>query len=109
MFVEPEYQISNEYKEFWEKLNAGLNQVAEYKRIGKGGKEIWISASYNPIRNKSGKLFKVVKYASDITTKKQAENDMVRIQNMMDNIPINVLLANKDFEMVYMNPAVERA
>ncbi|HCO23596.1 MAG: hypothetical protein CME31_08795 [Gimesia sp.] len=105
MFVEPEYQISNEYKEFWEKLNAGLNQVAEYKRIGKGGKEIWISASYNPIRNKAGKLFKVVKYASDITKKKLAENDMVRIQNMMDNIPINVLLANKDFEMVYMNPA----
>ncbi|WP_417378927.1 methyl-accepting chemotaxis protein [Gimesia sp.] len=105
MFVEPEYQISNEYKEFWDKLNAGLNQVAEYKRIGKGGKEVWISASYNPIRDKSGKLFKVVKYASDITQKKQAENDMVRIQNMMDNIPINVLLANKDFEMVYMNPA----
>tara|TARA_R100001132_G_scaffold27566_1_gene35635 strand:+ start:2668 stop:5202 length:2535 start_codon:yes stop_codon:yes gene_type:complete len=105
MFVEPEFQVSNEYKEFWEKLNAGLNQVAEYKRIGKGGKEIWISASYNPIRNKAGKLFKVVKYASDITTKKLAEEDMVRVQNMMDNIPINVLLANKDFEMVYMNPA----
>ncbi|WP_417383827.1 methyl-accepting chemotaxis protein [Gimesia sp.] len=105
MFVEPEFQISNEYREFWESLNNGINQVAEYKRIGKGGKEVWISASYNAIRNKAGKLIKVVKYAQDITEKKLAEDDMVRVQNMMDNIPINVLLANKDFELVYMNPA----
>lgn len=105
MFVDPDYQNSTEYREFWENLNAGVNQVAEYKRIGKGGKEIWISASYNPIKNKAGKLTKVVKYATDITEKKLAEQDMVRVQNMMDNIPINVLLANRDFEMVYMNPA----
>ncbi|MBN68024.1 MAG: hypothetical protein CME32_01920 [Gimesia sp.] len=105
MFVDSEFQNSPEYQEFWEKLNAGINQVAEYKRIGKGGKEIWISASYNPIKNKSGKLVKVVKYATDITEKKLAEAEMVRVQNMMDNIPINVLLANRDFEMVYMNPA----
>ncbi|MCA9019845.1 MAG: PAS domain S-box protein, partial [Planctomycetaceae bacterium] len=105
IFVEPEFQISNEYREFWENLNNGINQVAEYKRIGKGGKEVWISASYNAIRNKAGKLFKVVKYAQDITEKKLAEDDMVRVQNMMDNIPINVLLANRDFELVYMNPA----
>tara|TARA_R110002111_G_scaffold262289_1_gene337809 strand:+ start:93251 stop:95806 length:2556 start_codon:yes stop_codon:yes gene_type:complete len=105
LFVEPEYKTSNEYRQFWENLNAGQNQVAEYKRIGKGGKEVWISASYNPIKNQAGKLFKVVKYASDITSKKLAEDDMVRVQNMMDTIPINVLLANTDFEMVYMNPA----
>ena len=105
MFVDSEYQNSPEYREFWEALNAGINQIAEYKRIGKGGKEIWIAASYNPIKNKSGKLVKVVKYATDITEKKLAEAEMVRVQNMMDNIPINVLLANRDFELVYMNPA----
>lgn len=105
LFVDADFRNSNEYKEFWENLNAGQNQVAEYKRFGKGGKMVWISASYNPIKDQSGKLFKVVKYASDITAKKLAEEDMVRIQNMMDNIPINVLLANRDFEMVYMNPA----
>ncbi|WP_145215825.1 methyl-accepting chemotaxis protein [Gimesia alba] len=105
LFVDADFRNSNEYKEFWENLNAGQNQVAEYKRIGKGGKEVWISASYNPIKNQSGKLFKVVKYATDITAKKLAEEDMVRVQNMMENIPTNVLLANLDFEMVYMNPA----
>lgn len=105
LFVDPEYKSSNEYRQFWENLNAGQNQVAEYKRIGKGGKEVWISASYNPIKNQAGTLYKVVKYASDITSKKLAEDDMVRVQNMMDTIPINVLLANTDFEMIYMNPA----
>ncbi|QDU50123.1 Biofilm dispersion protein BdlA [Gimesia panareensis] len=105
IFVDSEYQNSTEYREFWESLNAGVNQISEYKRIGKGGNEIWIAASYNPIKNKAGKLVKVVKYATDITEKKLAEEDMVRVQNMMDNIPINVLLANRDFEMVYMNPA----
>lgn len=105
MFVEPEYQSSTEYREFWENLNAGVNQVSEYKRVGNGGKEIWIAASYNPIKNKAGKLVKVVKYATDITEKKLAEEEMVRVQNMMDNIPINVLMANRDFELIYMNPA----
>jgi len=105
LFVQPEYKISNEYREFWENLNAGKNQRSDYRRIGKGGKVVWISASYNPIKNQAGKLYKVVKYASDITSKKLAEDDMVRVQNMMDSIPINVLLANTDFEMIYMNPA----
>ncbi len=105
MFVDPEYKVSNEYKQFWEKLNAGQNQVAEYKRFGKGNKEVWISASYNAIKNRDGELFKVVKYATDITAKKLAEQDMARVQSMMENIPVNVMLANRDLEITYVNPA----
>ncbi|MCR9213291.1 MAG: PAS domain-containing methyl-accepting chemotaxis protein [Proteobacteria bacterium] len=67
MFVEPEYKNSSEYKEFWEALARGDFQAAEYKRLGKGGKEIWIQASYNPIFDKSGQVVKVVKLATDIT------------------------------------------
>ena len=67
MFVDETYGSSNEYKEFWAKLNRGEYQAAEYKRFGKGGKEIWIQASYNPIFDPDGKPFKVVKYATDIT------------------------------------------
>ena len=48
MFVEPAYRDSAEYKAFWAALNRGEYQAAEYKRIGKGGKEVWIQASYNP-------------------------------------------------------------
>ena len=47
-------------------LNRGDYQAAEYKRVGKGGREVWILASYNPILNESGKPFKVVKFATDI-------------------------------------------
>mgnify|MGYP000518900646 FL=1 len=67
IFVDENYRISNEYKELWAKLNRGEYQAAEFKRYGKGGKEIWIQASYNPIFDPDGKPFKVVKYATDIT------------------------------------------
>ena len=70
MFVEPEYGNSPEYEEFWAKLNDGEFFVAEYKRIAKGGRVIWIQASYNPIFDSLGRPFKVVKYATDITARK---------------------------------------
>ena len=69
MFAEAGYAASQEYKEFWQKLSRGEFQAAQYKRIGKGGKEVWIEASYNPIMTKSGKTYKVIKYATDITQK----------------------------------------
>lgn len=69
MFVEPEYRNSAEYKEFWKKLAAGEFQQAQFKRISKGGREIWIEASYNPLLNSRGVPFRIVKYATDITTK----------------------------------------
>jgi len=72
MFVEPGYRQSVEYKHFWEKLGRGEFDAAQYKRIGKGGKEVWIQASYNPIMDASGKPFKVVKFASDITAMRMA-------------------------------------
>jgi methyl-accepting chemotaxis protein len=67
MFVEESYRRTPEYREFWEKLNRGEYVSQEFKRIGKGGKEVWIQASYNPILDLNGKPFKVVKYAMDIT------------------------------------------
>ncbi|MFZ5594258.1 MAG: methyl-accepting chemotaxis protein [Pseudomonadota bacterium] len=76
MFVEPSYRQSAEYRAFWEKLNRGEYDAGQYKRIGKGGKEIWIQASYNPIFDLNGKPFKVVKYATDISQQKDAEQQM---------------------------------
>ncbi len=77
MFVDEAYRQSFEYKEFWAALNRGEYQAAEYKRIGKGGKEVWIQASYNPIMDLNGKPFKVVKYAADVTPQKLALNAML--------------------------------
>lgn len=72
MFVAPEEAESSEYEQFWSNLRAGKFDQREYKRIGKGGREIWIQASYNPIFNANGEPTKVVKYATDITGRKRA-------------------------------------
>jgi methyl-accepting chemotaxis protein len=67
MFCEPKYVNSPEYSHFWEDLRQGKFQAAEYKRIGKNGREIYIQASYNPIFDDQGAIIKVVKFATDIT------------------------------------------
>ena len=77
IFVEPAYRESAEYKEFWAKLNRGEFDAGQYKRLGKGGKEIWIEASYNPLIGRNGKPFKVVKYASDISKQRAEYADLV--------------------------------
>lgn len=76
MFVEPSFKSSNEYRLFWDKLGKGEADAGQYKRIGKGGKEIWLQASYNPIFDMSGRPFKVVKYATDITEQVNAKQNL---------------------------------
>ncbi|MFC3677011.1 methyl-accepting chemotaxis protein [Ferrovibrio xuzhouensis] len=76
IFVEPAYVQSPEYKGFWDKLRRGEYDAAQYKRIGKGGREVWIQASYNPIMDASGRPYKVVKYATDVTKQVQAAHMM---------------------------------
>ena len=80
MFVDPAYAQSHAYARFWEDLAAGRFQADEFKRIGKGGKEVWIQASYNPITDASGRVCKVVKFATDVTaTKLQAADSAGQI------------------------------
>jgi methyl-accepting chemotaxis protein len=73
LFVDDAYRLSNEYRQFWRDLNEGRPQIGEFKRTGKGGKEIWVQASYSPIFDINGKAQKIVKVASDITGRKAAE------------------------------------
>jgi methyl-accepting chemotaxis protein len=105
MFVDPVYRQSPEYKLFWEKLGRGEFDAGQYKRIGKGGKEVWIQASYNPVFDGSGKPFKVVKFATDITEQKLQNADyegqigaigkaQAVIEFMLDG---TVLKANENF------------
>jgi methyl-accepting chemotaxis protein len=89
MFVDAVYKTGSEYKAFWEKLGTGESDRGAYKRIGKGGKEIWLQASYNPILDASGKPFKVVKYATDITEQHKAseilEAAVVETQHVIES------------------------
>jgi methyl-accepting chemotaxis protein len=75
LFVGAEHAASAEYRDFWAALNRGEHKVAEFKRYGKGGREIWLEASYNPICS-GGKPVSVVKFATDITRQKTECADM---------------------------------
>jgi methyl-accepting chemotaxis protein len=66
LFVDAQYRTSAEYRQFWDKLARGVFQAGQYKRYGRGGREVWIEASYNPIFDLNGRPYKVVKFATDI-------------------------------------------
>jgi methyl-accepting chemotaxis protein len=76
MFCEADYSRSPAYKAFWAKLAAGEFAADQFKRIAKGGREIYIQASYNPILDASGRVFKVVKFATDVTERMKVVNDL---------------------------------
>lgn len=78
MLCEESYASSQEYVEFWAKLNRGEYDAGRYKRLGKGGREVWIQASYNPIFDGNGRLQKVVKFATDVTAQVALEESVKR-------------------------------
>jgi methyl-accepting chemotaxis protein len=86
MFVDPSERAGAAYGEFWASLNRGTYQAAEYRRIGKGGRSIWIQASYNPIFDLNGKPFKVVKYATDITAQAEARMKAERARSLIESV-----------------------
>jgi methyl-accepting chemotaxis protein len=92
MFVDEADRQSADYRDFWARLNRGEYQSSEYKRIAKGGKEIWIQASYTPILDLNGRPFKVVKYAADITPQKLAAEDL---KEKVDSMLVAVSAAGK--------------
>ncbi len=166
LFVEPSYRDSMEYRAFWTKLGRGEYDAAQYKRIAKGGREIWIQASYNPVLDANGKPYKVVKFATDITAQVESARavevavsqtgvvvsaavsgdlsqripldgkrgpikdlctgintmldgiqdaqvrerkiaaDNLRIKNALDNVSSNVMIADNERNIVYLNRSV---
>jgi len=104
MFAEGDFAKSDEYKEFWETLNQGKFFAAEYKRIGKGGKEVWIEASYNPIIDMSGKPIKVVKFATDLTPRKQENSALARdFENNVQSLVQTVSSSAIEMESIAQN------
>ena len=86
LFVPSDQRDNEAYRAFWANLNRGEFQSGEYERVGKGGKQIWIQASYNPIRDLNGKPFKVVKYASDTTAQVLARMRSEKVRGMMESV-----------------------
>ena len=86
MFVPPEEARGEAYKEFWRRLRNGEHDTGQYLRIGKGGRQVWIEASYNPIFDAEGRPVKVVKYATDITRRFTAAQTLrVAVQGLTEN------------------------
>ncbi len=85
MFVDPLDASSPEYKQFWDDLRAGKFQTAEYKRVGKGGKIVWIQATYNPRFDVTGKVNRVIKLANDITARKNTEAKLKETMDLVGN------------------------
>lgn len=122
MFVPPEDAATAAYAEFWNRLGQGEFQTAEFKRIGRNGKEIWIHASYNPIFDPFGHPIKIVKFASDITNRKNAETLGIRAQvesakeamreteaqfrATIDVAPVGMALLDEDCRMLHVNAAL---
>lgn len=71
IFVSPEYAASQDYQEFWERLRSGKQFTSSFQRFAKDGSTRWIQGSYIPVRDRSGRLYKVIKIATDITEEKQ--------------------------------------
>lgn len=111
MFVEPGYAASAEYLEFWNELNRGNFCSGEFKRLGKNEKNVWIQASYNPVLDEAGRPYKVVKCAYDITEQKEAElvnRSNSNIANALKICQTNVMLADNDMVIVYMNDQLQQ-
>ena len=72
LFVDPAEAESGDYQAFWSKLRDGQFVSGEFKRFGKGGREVWIQASYNPVRDPDGRLSKIVKFVTDVSHRVRA-------------------------------------
>ncbi len=86
MFCFSEDVETSEYQEFWRKLGSGQFVSGQFKRVDSYGQELWLEASYNPIHDENGKLYKVVKFASVITEQIQKERNAREAANMASSI-----------------------
>jgi PAS domain S-box-containing protein len=76
LFVEAASRSSDEYQRFWAKLARGEYDAGQYQQLGKGGREVWLEASYNPVMNGDGRPYKIVEYATEVTAQVAATREM---------------------------------
>ena len=80
IFVDKQYAASNEYREFWNALRAGEFRSELFQRYAKGGRSVWIQATYNPLIDATGQVTKVVKFATDVTRDVEIRESVAKIQ-----------------------------
>jgi PAS domain S-box-containing protein len=97
MFVDAEYRSSDEYRAFWEKLRANQYIAAQFKRVAKGGKAVWIEGAYNPIVDVNGTVTKVVKFATDVTAQAKLLADLkILIDEKFADVDVALLASSAE-------------
>ncbi len=112
IFMDPQEASTPEYEQFWRDLGAGRFLAGEFRRKRKDGSDIWIHGTYSPVFDEDGRPCGVVKLASDITESKTRalanEIEMTKIREMLSQIPINVMLVDKDLRLTYLNETAKK-
>ncbi|MBY0459898.1 MAG: PAS domain S-box protein, partial [Gemmataceae bacterium] len=108
LFCDPAHVASPEYREFWARLNRGESAAEQFRRLGKGGKEVWIEASYNPILGLDGKPYKVVKFATDATDRVKAARLAEYLSLVANNTDNSVVITDARGLTEYVNPGFTR-
>lgn len=100
IFCTLEYTQSEEYRDFWLRLNDGEFISGRFHRVGKFNRDVWIQATYNPILDLNGKVLKIVKYAYDVTKEVQLEQSINQKTELMRRSLCQIMdridLINKD-------------
>ncbi len=112
IFVDPNHAQTEAYQKFWEDLRAGKTNSGQFKRFGKGGREVYIRASYNPIKNAAGEVVKIVKFAVDTTifqiTAETMEYGMDRMAGGDLTVRLDQNLGDLDSIRIKFNSAVAK-
>ena len=106
IFMDPEEARGPAYRDFWDRLGRGQGESGLYRRFAKNGEEIWLEAIYNAILDAGGRPIKVIKYAMDRTQVAKDNRQNLRIRGALENVPTNVMIADNERRIVYMNAAV---
>ena len=103
IFVRESERTSRSYAEFWNKLRAGNFETAEYERITKSGRPVWIHATYNPICNSDGEVVRVIKFANDITAEVLRNQEFKLLSLVANETDNSIVITNKDGFIQYVN------
>jgi methyl-accepting chemotaxis protein len=103
IFCEAKYAESPEYRQLWERLRQGEFVSGQFKRIRRDGQPVYLEASYNPIRNPSGDVAKVIKFAHDVTASVVASNESARQMASIDR-SMAIIEFNPDGTILHANP-----
>ncbi len=100
MFCETAYAESDDYRQFWEKLNQGEFFDSSYRRLTKSGRLVWLGATYNPVFDERGNPYRVIKFASDITEQVEKAQDEKKAAQTAYEISRDTLMQSSDGEEV---------